>query len=111
MGGQMFVEPDPETRNWRQGGKFSNAPDLGRELIDDALDQEAAETDPVETPLAVRDRVEDRRVRLVRLGLAARREQNLDVVGDALGQRDLDEDQRLVRHAGMEIGVAPAVGA
>ncbi len=66
---------------------------------------------PAEAALAVRDRIEDRGVGLA--GIADRRglvEQELHVVGHALGQRDLDEDQRLVGHARMEIGKAAPVG-
>ena len=102
---------------WRRrpgiGDSVAKSRDVGqvaRELLGDPLDQEVAEADAGQPLLAVGDRIEDRRVGalgVARLGLGV--EQALHVAGQAVDQRDLDEDQRLVRHARMEEGEAAPV--
>ena len=79
------------------------------QLLHHLLDQEVAERDAFQALLAIADAVEDGGVRLAFGGLAAVGEQMLDVVGHALAQRHLDEDQRLVTDGRVEEGVAAAV--
>src|SRR5665213_2686536 len=112
IGAQPFRhEPSPEARNRRQRCEDLEPRHLAGERVDDPLDQEIAEADPVKAALAVRDRVEDRAVGGV--GVAVRRglvEQRMDVAGHALDERHLDEDQGFVRHARMEEREAAAIG-
>ena len=85
----------------------SSRGDLGRHLFD----QEAAERDAGQPALAVRDRIEDRGGRaLGRDGLAPRREDRRHRFGHLAGERDLDEDQRLVDQRRVEEGVAAPIG-
>ena len=66
---------------------------------------------PGEAALAVRDRIEDRRVGGLRIADRRRLvEQRMDVARHAANQRHLDKDQRLVRHARVEKRKAAAVG-
>ena len=83
---------------------------VAADLLHHLLDQEAAERHAGEPALAVRDRIEHRRRRLVgRRVVALHREDRRDGVGNLAGQRDLDEDQRLVDQRRMEEGVAAPV--
>ena len=94
----------------RERGEVLDVGQVAHELLGDALDQEVAEADAGQALLAVGDRIEDRRVGLLRIvRLGARVEQALHVARHAVDQRHLDEDQRLVRHARMEEGKAAAV--
>ena len=107
----LALEPGAEARDRRQGGEDLEARQLGRQRIDDPLDQEVAEADAGKPALAVRDRIEDRGIG--RLRVADRRrlvEQRMDIARHARNQRDLDKDQRLVRHARVKKGKAAAVG-
>src|SRR5438876_10650822 len=84
---------------------------LRLKIVGDPLDQEITEADAGKTALAVGDRIKDRGVGLARIDhRRALVEQRLDVSGNALDQRHLDEDQGLVGHARMEEGEAAPVG-
>ena len=75
------------------------------------LDQEVAERDAAQALLAVADRVEDGAVGSLRvLDGAVVGDQRLDGARQAVDQRHLDEDQRLVRQGRVEEGKAAAVG-
>src|SRR5208282_6410300 len=77
---------------------------------DDLLDEEIAEGDAREALLAVRDRIESRRPRLVLSDMRPPLgEQRGDCGRWVHRQRDLDEDQRFVDQRRMEEGVAAAV--
>ena len=83
---------------------------LARNLLDHLLDQEVAERHAGEPALAIGDRIEHRRRRLVRRDrLALHRQDRRDRVRNLAGQRDLDEDQRLVDQRRMEERVAAPV--
>src|SRR5690348_18307891 len=51
--GELFVEPGAEAGDRRQRREGLHARELGRELVDDALDQEAAEADAGKAALRV----------------------------------------------------------
>jgi hypothetical protein len=108
--GEPGVEPAAEAGNGREGGVGLEVAELGGELLNHAFDEEVAETDAGEAALAVADGVEDGGVGLARVehGFFFV-EQTLDAAGEALGEGDLDEDQGLGGHAGVEEGVAAAV--
>src|SRR6266404_5992113 len=55
-------EPAPEARYRRQGGEALQLRKLRLELLDNLLDQEIAERNAAQPVLAIRDRIEDRRV-------------------------------------------------
>ncbi len=77
------------------------------QLVDDLLDELVAEVHAGEARLTRGDRVEDRGVGAVDRIFAV--EQLGQVVGESVGQRDLDEDDRLVHQRGVEEAVAPLV--
>ena len=85
------------------------------QLLHHLLDQEVAEGDAAQPLLAVRDGIEDRRVRPRRaapgdvLARLVAGEQRLHRRGQALHQRDLDEDQRLARQRRVEEAEAAPV--
>src|SRR5260370_355525 len=60
--GQPLREPAPEARYRRQGGEALQLRKLRLELLDNLLDQEIAERNAAQPVLAIRDRIEDRRV-------------------------------------------------
>ena len=75
--------------------------EIAAELFDDLLDQRGAEVHAREPGLAVRDRIEDRGVGVLRVELGrVRVEQRRQLARDARRQRDLDEHERLVGHRG-----------
>src|SRR6185437_647713 len=107
---KLLVEPAAETRAGRQRGESLETRQFGGEAVDDPLDEKIAEADAGQSLLAVRDRIEDG-------GIGARRvaerralvEQRGDAFGNPAGQRDLDEDQRLIGHARVKEGEAAAI--
>ena len=83
---------------------------LAADLLHHLLDQEVAERDPSEPALTVGDRIEHRRGRLAGFDrLAVYCEDWIDRAGNLAGQRDLDEDQRIVDQRRVEEGVAAPV--
>ena len=106
----VLADPVAQARNRRQGGKGLQAGQVALEIVNHALEQEVAEGHPAQPRLGIADRVEDRRAGLALIGHRSHFvEQLLDVVGERLDQRDLDEDQRFERHPRVEEGVAAAV--
>ena len=80
------------------------------EIVDHLLDQEIAEADPAQASERIGDRIEDRAIGA--LGIEPRTvlvEQRLDPAGQALDQRDLEEDQRLARQGRVKERVAAAI--
>ena len=109
--GALLAEPAREARNRRQSDEGLQPRQFAPQVLDHLLDEEIAETDAGEAGLRVGDRIEHRRRR--RLGgerHAVGGQQRLDRFGNRPGQRDFDEDQRLVDQRRMEEGVEPAVG-
>ncbi len=105
----MLVEPAAEAWDGRQGRERGQVRQLGAELLDDLFDQEVAERYAGESLVAVGDRIEDRGIGLGRVEPIERMvEQWWEVAADASGQGDLDEDERLAEHAGVEERIAPA---
>jgi hypothetical protein len=97
-------EPAAEARYGGEGA------DLPHALLVEGcgvLDQRVSKTDAAQARLAGADRVEGGAVG--RGVLPRRREDGLDAVGQSAGQRDLDEDQRIVGHDWMEMGPAATV--
>ena len=91
------LEPGANPGTGERVTKVSIARQFAADLLDDLLDEEIAEIDPGEALLAIRDRIERRDARLVRRDIRALvGEERRDRVGDRRGQRDFDEDQRLV---------------
>ncbi len=81
------------------------------QVVDHPLEQEVAEGHAAQADLGIGNGIEDRRIRLAVVenrGVFVK--QGLHVVGQVIGQRHLDEDQRLGRHARVEEGVEAAVG-
>ena len=98
-----------EAGHRREGDEAAEIGQFALQFLHHLLDQEVAERDAFQALLAIADAVEDGGVRLALGGLAAVGEQMLDVVGHALAQRHLDEDQRLIADGRVEEGVAAAV--
>ncbi len=108
---EAAVDVLAQARDGRQGGELLHLRQFLGEPIGHALDQEVAEADAGQALLAVGDGIEDGGVGVARIArLGAGVEQALHVAGETRDQRDLDEDQRLVRHARMEEGKAAPVG-
>src|SRR6516164_7372678 len=108
--GQVPLEPAAEPWHGRERGEGLEVWQLGSEAVDDTLDEEIAEADTGKPALAVRDRIENRGVGFA--GVAHGRifiEQRLHVVSNPLDERHLDKDERLLRHARMEIGEASPI--
>ena len=83
---------------------------VARQIGGDLLDEKGPERHAFQTVLAVRDRIEDRRVRLIGgEDFAVFAQHLLDGFRNPAGQRDFDEDQRLVRQGGMEEAEAAPV--
>ena len=104
-------KPFAEARDRREGGEGLQARKLAAEIFCDLLDEKIAERDAAQAFLGVRNRVKDRAVG--RSGIHYRRvegEQRLHLGAHAVGERDLDEDHRLVGQRRMEKRVAAAVG-
>ena len=104
-------EPGPEARCRREGHERLQAGQVAGQLLHHLLDQEVAEGDAAQALLAVADRVEDGRRRL--LGgqhLPVLGQELLDRARDLAGERHLDEDQGLVDQRGMEEAEAAPVG-
>ncbi|EXI92464.1 MAG: hypothetical protein AW12_00590 [Candidatus Accumulibacter sp. BA-94] len=108
---RVLLGPAAEGRQRRQGGEADQPRIIAFEVVDHPLEQEVAEGHAAQAGLRVGDRVEDRRRRA--LCVEYRRvlvEQRLYVVGQAVDERHLDEDQWLHRHARVEEGVTAPVG-
>src|SRR5256885_8090568 len=76
---------------------------FARNLLHPLLDQKPAEADTAQAALAVGDRIEHRRVRAFgRKRVAVIAEDRRDRSRNAVGERNLDEDQRLVIERRME---------
>src|SRR5882757_8023553 len=108
-------QPAPEARHWRQGGEALQLRKLRLQLFDHLLDQEIAERYAAEAVLAVGDRIKNRGVgarSLCPCGLFIRLEceQRRHGCGQAVHQRDFDEDQRLAGKCRMEECETAAVG-
>jgi hypothetical protein len=104
------LKPGTEARRRREGDERLEARQVARELLHHLLDQEVAEGDAAQPLLAVADRVEDGRGRLLGCQhLPVFGQELLDRARDLAGQRHLDEDQRLVDQRGMEEAEAAAV--
>src|SRR5262249_58175948 len=67
-GRELAFEPGTEAGDRGEGRKGAQARKLELEEVEHLLDQEAAEADPGQARLDARDRVEDRAVRLGRVG-------------------------------------------
>ena len=109
---ELAIQPGAESGNRRQRGEGLEVLELTGQFIHHPLDQEVAKADAAQAFLGVGDGVENGGVGLS--GIEHRRrfiQQGLHVVGDAVNQRHLDDDQRFVRHARMEKGEAAPVGA
>src|SRR6185312_481662 len=110
LSGDALVEPGAEPGDRRQRRVIPDLRQLGGEIVDDALDQKIAQADAGEPTLAVRDRIEDGAVGGGRIAQRGRLvEQRLHVIRHALHQRDFDEDERLLRHARVEIAEAAPI--
>src|SRR5215213_1769324 len=94
VAGALAREPIGKARNRRERHEIREPRKLARNLLYHLLDQEAAEADPAQTALAVRDRIEYRGVRVFRRErIAVFAEDRRDGARDAVGERHLDEDQ------------------
>ena len=109
-GSSVELDPGAKPRNRRQRDEGLDARQFAANLLDDLLDEEIAEGDAGEALLAVRDRIEGGRPRLVPSDMRALLGEQRGDRGRRLDrQRDLDEDQRLVDQRRVEKGVAAAV--
>src|SRR3990167_5901892 len=106
----MLAKPGPQARDGRERGEGAQARKLLLQCLHHMLDERVAKAHAAQARLGVADRIEDgggglgdiaQRCRLV--------EQRRDAVGDAVHQRHLDEDQRLIGQARVEEAVAAAV--
>ncbi len=106
----LAAQPFGEVWGRRERDEGRELRHLAADLLHHLLDQEVSERDACEPTLAIGDRIEYRRGRALHVeGVALDREDRLDRARDAAGERDLDEDERLVHQRRMEEGVAAAV--
>src|SRR5262249_20682819 len=108
--GPLAGEPSGESGH---RGKRHEGPEIGKaalKVLDHLLDEKISKGNAGEAALRVRNRVENRRRRLLRAnGLACSRQQRGDGVRNLAGERYLHEDKRLVDELGVEEGEAAPV--
>ena len=106
------AQPGREARHRREGDEGLQVRQLRFSSSTTCLIRKLPKETPAQAALAVGDRVEDRgRRSSAGIGDALRGEQRRDGVRDLLGQRHLDEDQRLVDELRVEEGEAAPVRA
>ena len=112
FGFQFARQPPAKSRHRRQRDECRELRHLAADFLDHLFDQEIAERHAGKPALAIRDGIEHRGTRLVRLDevLPAAGEDRRDGAGYLALEGDLDEDQRLVHQRRMEEGVAAPVG-
>ena len=106
----LLFDPRRELGDGRQGHERGQPRMVSCEISGYLLDEEMPERHATQTSLTVGDRIEDGGVGLLggeRLAFAS--EHAGDAVGDAASQGDFDEDERFVRHGGVQEGVTPAI--
>jgi len=105
-----LFQPGSESWHGREGTKGFQLREFGGQQFHHALDQEIAKGNAVQSPLAVIDGIEHRRIRLSRIqDWRFFIQQFLHACCHAAFKRDFNEDQWLIGHAWMEESVAAPI--
>src|SRR6266567_894659 len=111
IGRDLFVEPTPETRDWREGREPLQARQLCAQLFDNLFDQEISERDASQTGLAIAYRIEDGGVGPGEIVSGCfYGQQRIDLGSESLTKRDFDKDQRFAWKRRVEERKAAAIG-